>query len=590
MTELSAFLAAQLTPIVANIGALAIIAWVISIYSHKTMATADGKPQLSPWLVGVGMGVTASLLMFVPVELAPGAFADGRGGPILLAGIIGGPIAAVTTAIIAGICRFMIGGPGYITGPTYICIFALIGLAYWYFEQKQGHPRLSIARLFALATAATIISIPSVLFFPTEMQIPVLTKLWPILWVSNVIGTIILGTLLVRERERVKNEYELAVQFERAEQATVAKSRFISAMSHEIRTPLNAVLGILQLLDTEEVSGKVREKLKVAHDSGRFLLSLINQVLDFARIEANAIEPTKDTFTLSSLVDSLRSVFDTQARAKGLTFECIIENDAQRPLVGSFAHIQQILFNFLGNAVKFTDKGSITLHASLFEGKNGSLLARLSVTDTGAGMTKTDAEVIFEEFGQVGFQSKKSAGTGLGLSISMSLATSMDADIGVESALGEGATFTLDVPLEAGEESKLIPEGTIETPNNSLNILVAEDNDINQMIIKAMLKKDNHIVTVVDDGAKAVQAVHDSETPFDLILMDIQMPIMDGKEATRRIREFEQSSDRTPIVAVTANAFSDQREEYLQAGMQDVVIKPIDAGKLQAAIKNAVSA
>lgn len=589
MSEISAFLAAQLTPIVANVGALAIIAWIISICSNQTLAKTDGSPQLSPWVVGVGFGVTASLLMFVPVELAPGAFADGRGGPILLSGIIGGPIAALITAVIAGVCRFLIGGPGYLTGPTYIVIFAVIGLAYWYTERKREHPRLGILRLFVLATAATIISIPSILFFPAELRMPVLTKLWPVLWISNIIGTIILGTLLDRERERFRRERELAEQYERAEQATVAKSRFIAAMSHEIRTPLNAVLGILQLLDNKEVSGEAREKLKVAHASGRFLLSLINQVLDFARIEANAIEPTKDTFTLSSLVDNLSSVFDTQASAKGLEFKCIVEGDAQRALVGSFAHIQQILFNFLGNAIKFTDSGHITLHASLSENETGGVIAHLSVTDTGPGMTKSDTEVIFEEFGQAGFQSKKASGTGLGLSISKSLAASMGADISVKTAPDEGATFMLDVPLELGEENNLISEGQVETPSDSLNILVAEDNDINQMIIRAMLKKDNHIVMLVDDGAKAVKAVQESEKPFDIVLMDIQMPVMNGIEATRRIREFESDGTKLPIVAVTANAFSDQRQDYLNAGMQDVVIKPIDAKTLQVAIKKAVT-
>jgi len=247
------------------------------------------------------------------------------------------------------------------------------------------------------------------------------------------------------------------------------------------------------------------------------------------------------------------------------------------------------LFNFLGNAVKLADEGSITLRASLSENKDGTIVAHLSVTDTGAGMTEAETALIFEEFGQVGFQSKKAAGTGLGLSISKSLAISMGADIGVETTLGEGATFTLDVPLQPGEKSDLISQGTVETPSHSLNILVAEDNDINQMIIRAMLKKDNHIVTLVDNGAKAVQAVHDSETPFDLILMDIQMPVMDGKEATRRLREIEPCGNKLPIVAVTANAFSDQRSEYLDAGMQDVVIKPIDSNKLQSAIKNVVS-
>lgn len=590
MGNLGAFLAENLTPIVANVGALAIIAWILSIYSQNTMTTTDGKPRLNPWLVGVGMGVTASLLMFVPVELSPGLIADGRGGPILLSGIIGGPIAALITAVISSVSRFSIGGVGYPTGIAYVCIFALFGLAYSYLERHQTYPRLSIQRLFVLATLATLFSITAFILLPAEIRVAVAIKVLPILWVSNVIGTIILGTLLMRERERIESEYELAVQFERAEQATVAKSRFIAAMSHEIRTPLNAVLGILQLVDNDKIPDETRSKLRVAHNSGRFLLSLINQVLDFARIEANAIKPSKDTFTLSSLIDNMASIFKSQATTKGLSFEHeISENQKMTPLVGSYAHIQQILFNFLGNAVKFTDSGGVKMTAELRDDEDGGLVAHFSVTDTGPGMSKEDVDIIFEEFGQAKMRATNKIGTGLGLSISKALSDALDGEIRVETSLGQGATFTFVVPLEPGEMEKLVVKGQDQNAAQGLNVLVAEDNDINQMIIRAMLLKDNHNVTLVDDGAKAVQAVQDAQTPFDLVLMDIQMPVMDGNEATRLIREFEPDGTRLPIVAVTANAFSDQRNEYLSAGMQDVVIKPIDASKLQAAIKSATA-
>lgn len=590
MADLGTFFADNLTPIVANVGALAVIAWVLSIYSHKALYTSEELPRVSPWLVGVGMGATASLLIYIPVELSPGLIADGRGGPILLSGIIGGPIAAVITTVIAGVARFGVGGVGATTGITYICIFGLSGLAYWYLERHQAYPRLSIPRLFTLATIATIAGVAAFILLPAEIRVAVTIKVLPILWVSNVIGTIILGTLLMRERERIENEYQLAVQFERAEQATVAKSRFIAAMSHEIRTPLNAVLGILQLVDNDQVPDETRSKLKVAHNSGRFLLSLINQVLDFARIEANAIKPSRDTFTLSSLIDNMASIFKSQATAKGLSFEHeIADGQKMTPLVGSYAHIQQILFNFLGNAVKFTDSGGVKMNAELRKDEDGGLIGHFSVEDTGPGMSKEDVDIIFEEFGQAKMRATNKVGTGLGLSISKALCDALGGEIRVDTAVGQGAVFTLVVPLEPGDIEKLVVKGQDQNATQGLNVLVAEDNDINQMIIRAMLLKDKHDVTLVDDGAKAVQAVQAAQTPFDLVLMDIQMPVMDGNEATRLIREFEPDGKKLPIIAVTANAFSDQRNEYLSAGMQDVVIKPIDASKLQAAIRSATA-
>ena len=370
-----------------------------------------------------------------------------------------------------------------------------------------------------------------------------------------------------------------------AEAASEAKSRFLTSMSHEIRTPLNGIIGLLQLIDGKQVGKEVARKLAIAKESGLFLLTLINQVLDFARIEAGEIAVARERFSLPAMVNAMESMFSIRAGMKGLDFHCQVIGDADRFLYGDYDHIRQILFNLIGNAVKFTDKGSIDLTARcqpLADGRRCRIT--FEVADTGAGIAPEDQERIFDEFVQTELGVREGGGTGLGLNISKRIADAIGATLSLESIVGEGTRFRLSLMVEIAENQEMVVGDAGISNAPPMRILVAEDNKINQMIVRAMLERDGHSVTMANNGREAVDYVRAEPQGFDLILMDVQMPDVDGVQATVSIRQFVQDGVSLPIVGLTANAFQEQKAEYLSAGMQGVLTKPIDLAQLRAAL------
>lgn len=361
-----------------------------------------------------------------------------------------------------------------------------------------------------------------------------------------------------------------------AVEANNAKTKFLAAMSHEIRTPLNAVLGVLQILEKKQLPEEVKDKLKVAKDSAFFLLSLVNQVLDFSRIEVGSMESKEEEFTVSKLLSDLYAIFRPQAETKGVEFDYKIVGEGDNLLRGEFTHIRQVLFNLIGNSIKFTDTGSIKVLASLTKGKGEDLELMFEVTDTGYGISETELSSIFDEFSQSDSGKLVGGGTGLGLSISKRLAELMGGSLTVESVLGQGSTFTLKLYVEEAEQEVVVDQ-QIEAakPVEPMMILVVEDNSVNQMIIKEFLEKDRHKVLITSNGKEAVDIIKGFPNKFDLIFMDIQMPVMDGVTATREIRKVQEDTKGLPIVALTANAFKSQVDEYIEAGMQDTLTKPI---------------
>ncbi|GEM_PF-4286950 len=362
-----------------------------------------------------------------------------------------------------------------------------------------------------------------------------------------------------------------------ANAANEAKTKFLAAMSHEIRTPLNAVLGILQLLENRALPEDVTKKLKTAQHSGVFLLALVNQVLDFARIEAGAVEIEEEDFTVGSLVADLHSLFSVQSETKKLSFEYKINGPDALWMTACYGHIKQILFNLIGNAIKFTQEGAVRIDVDIEEGSLNTYHLIFNISDTGPGISEEEQELIFEAFKQSETGRTSSMGTGLGLSISRNLVEMMGGYLTVSSEVGKGTTFTLKIGARLAKEQLLAGlSDQDESPVTSLRILVAEDNNINQMIIREMLQGDGHSVKLVENGAEAVEEIRQNRQDYDLIFMDIQMPVMTGVEAAGAIRMLVPDKDVLPIYALTANAFESQVEEYKSVGMHGALTKPID--------------
>jgi PAS domain S-box-containing protein len=389
---------------------------------------------------------------------------------------------------------------------------------------------------------------------------------------------------------RKETEQALKLAKEAAESANAAKSEFLANMSHEIRTPLNAILGLNYLLRRDAPTPIQLERIDKIDISGRHLLSLINDILDLSKIEAGKLELESGSFHISAVLDNVASIIRDSATQKGLALEidsdgvpCWLRGDARR--------LRQALLNFAGNAVKFTETGHIAIRTVLQEETEQGLRVRFEVSDTGIGLTTEQREKLFAPFMQAdGSVSRKYGGTGLGLALTKRLVELMGGQLGVDSEPGVGSTFWFSVPLQRGhgptpETSEHLSAAEYEIQlrlhHRGNRILLVEDNPINAEVMQEMLHAVGLEVTVAANGSEAVEHVHSRS--FDLILMDMQMPVMDGLEATRRIRAGSERAD-IPIVALTANAFAEHRRACAEAGMNDSLSKPVEPALLYASL------
>ena len=378
----------------------------------------------------------------------------------------------------------------------------------------------------------------------------------------------------VTERER--SAQALRAAKEAAEAANLAKSTFLANMSHEIRTPLNGVLGMSQAIAAGELSALQRQRLEVVLQSGQTLLHLLNDILDVSRIEAGRMDLEDAQFDLAALLGELATPFKVLAEAKGLAFGIDLDASAAGWRRGDPTRVRQVLSNLLSNAVKFTNAGSVALVAS-----GSAEGVRISVVDTGEGVETATLGRLFQTFVQGdAFTTRRHGGSGLGLAISRDLARLMGGDIEAASRIGEGSRFSLVLPLPLAAAAEPARPASCEEPGVDLSagmrILAAEDNPTNRLVLRTLLEQDGIELTLVENGAQALDAWRDGG--FDVLLMDVQMPVMDGPTAVRAIRDEESRLQRrrTPIVAVTANVMSHQLAEYRDAGMDAHVAKPID--------------
>jgi signal transduction histidine kinase len=375
--------------------------------------------------------------------------------------------------------------------------------------------------------------------------------------------------------QREAHEAELREARERAESASRAKADFLATISHEIRTPMNGVLGMLRLVRETPLTPEQRDYLKTASDSAETLLVLLNDVLDFSKIEAGRLELHYAPFPPAAAAGAVAEIMHTRARDKGLQFSVQLNENLPSVVVGDAARIRQILTALIGNAIKFTERGRVELTVTCPERVDGRAVLHFTVTDTGIGMDSASMERLFKPFTQADTSmSRRYGGTGLGLAISVRLAQAMGGLLQVQSTLNQGTTFRLILPCKLPEAVTQpgAGEGSL-TPFLHGRVLVVEDDSVNRQVMELFLKKMHVSPKFATDGESAIKLAA-SET-FDVILMDCQLPGIDGLETTRRIRKKLEGGRPVKIVALTANSGRNVRDACLAAGMDDFLTKPV---------------
>ncbi len=384
-------------------------------------------------------------------------------------------------------------------------------------------------------------------------------------------------------------EKELRSARDLAEQSAMAKTQFLGNMSHELRTPLNGVLGLFHLLNCTKLEFNQQDYVKKGINSANQLLHIVNDILDFSKIDAGTFDMTAAPFTLQEIIHDLQLVYTPQAKDKNITFKCITDDTCKYTLYGDASRIKQVLFHLLSNAVKFTDKGNITLNVSCTEQEHDSVKYMFAVEDSGVGMTKAQSVNIFTPFAQADASiTRVHGGCGLGLAIAKRIIKLMHGDIWVKSQKGKGSTFFFTVKIERSLEQSSTLHKVQDAIAKAINIeiskqpppparclghiLLAEDNDVNQIITVELLKNKGYSIDVANNGKEAVKMAKEKE--YDMVLMDIQMPVMDGLTATTKIRAIK-NLDELPIIAMSAHTSNGDKELCLQYGMNDHIGKPV---------------
>ncbi|MBJ7485248.1 ATP-binding protein [Brevundimonas sp.] len=567
---------------------------------HIALAMVNRSRQ---WKLRIGIGVVICLVFF---PLTGPAFAGGwllvyslltileqrfqPGGPMALRLGEHYPIACLALVLICNITYGMFAAVEIFSGtmPALICAGMLSGGAILnaVLISPGSRPMMWAAvgphAIYALLLPVAAISIHHDPLFSLQL----------------LVATALMVMACVAAWGRLARTFSAMEQAQaQAEQANRAKSDFLATMSHEIRTPLNGVLGMAQAMGADTLSVHQRERLDVVKQSGQALLTILNDVLDLAKIEAGKVELELSPFDLETLITQAQETFRVIAEAKGLDFEVRVEPEAAGAWCGDPTRLRQVLSNLISNAVKFTDAGRVLVTVGVVAGR-----LRLVVEDTGPGVTPAQMQQLFAKFVQADASTtRKYGGTGLGLSICRELALLMGGSIIADHVVPHGLRFTFDVPLlridaRRSPQAALAVRAEHDAPadqGRTLRVLAAEDHPVNRQVLSLLLGQVGIVPWIVENGEQAVQAWRDGavDGPWDLILMDVQMPVMDGPTAARAIRAEERAAGRAPvpIIALTANVMTHQLDDYKQAGMDDFVAKPIQVEALLSGIETALA-
>ncbi len=572
-----------------NLMVMTLLFVAFTFLSNLSKLDTDALPRQA--LTGLIFGSFACLGMLMPITITEGVIMDARVPIISMAGIFAGPVGALISGLMAIFMRLNIGGIGAMTGVISILIPMIASGALGHYINVRNNGIVPFRWIVIYGLVISPLCLASFFSLPMDIAASMIIDAGVYLIFINLIGALLLGYMLSQDLNRRTMTKELMALRQKAEDAAAAKSVFMARMSHELRTPMNSIIGFTDLLRSTSINDEQRYFLEQIKTAGRSMTDIISDILDFSKLEVGKAKLKIAPFNLVKLVESCSALIYPAAAAKHLELRTEIDPRCPEWVEGDELRLRQVLMNLLSNAVKFTNDGFVSLRVILNSQHKDQFVIALHVEDTGIGIPRDKQQSIFNAFEQADASLiRQHGGSGLGLSIAHQLTDMMGGKIQLQSIEGHGSAFCITMPFK-GTESVLIPDKKLPenaTQESGKHILVVEDIAMNRELVSSMMAKLGHRCTTAENGEQAIEKLKDDH--FDMVFMDLQMPVMNGYDATRAIREeLDLDSDALPIIALTAHALPEEIAKCFECGMDDFLTKPVEFIELASKVEEWLS-